>query len=504
MVNVKQSYNTQWFSIVIFILFFFFIQIFDFVNWQIDSFIVKNIFLLTFLFYNIKNYRKSNPHNWLLNPAVLASIMTFLLGYCITNYIYFIPGSEDETLMLKLLGPEPLVYLNKGMNAVIISAIAMWIGYTTNFGIKLYKLILSFPINFKKYFRPSITPNLKIIYWIIGLAYVARIYAIYIGVYGYAQSAETREAASGFSNILISISDLASFSLIIVAFVYFKNQKIFKYKLLFLTLLIVEVGFGILSGMKSAVIMPFILSFIVYYLVNNKIHKGFIVGIVVLITIAYLIIEPFRILKSRDLNFKSTPANIVNTMIDAYILNKSINISPNSEFILQSFVSRNAMLLGVSRSMQYADKPGLRNDDPDFLEKIYTIPFQAFVPRFIWSSKPVEDQSSWYSVNVWFSTPTNSVAMTPMGFLYFAGGYVFIVLGFFLIGILQKTLWQFYLAGGGQILIFLALLSTVVLIDSAFNGTIVYWIRFLPVFIFLQAFILKKDKRFNSSKIYSK
>jgi hypothetical protein len=63
----------------------------------------------------------------------------------------------------------------------------------------------------------------------------------------------------------------------------------------------------------------------------------------------------------------------------------------------------------------------------------------------------------------------------------------------------RGTLWQFYLAGGGQILVFLALLSTVVLIDSAYNGMIVYWLRFLPVFIFLQYFILKKEKKLNSS-----
>lgn len=439
MKEIDYSRNNKWLSIVFFILLFLFIQIFDLINWERESFIVKNLFLLIFLYYNIKKNREENSHKWLLNPAVLASLMTFLLGYCITNYIYFIPGSQSEILVFKLLGSEPLMYLNRGMNAVIISAIAMWIGYNTALGIKLYKLILRFPINFRKYLRSSFTPNLKIIYWIIGLAYTARMYAIYMGVYGYSQTAETREAASGFSNILISISDLASFSLIIVAFVYFKNQKNNKYKFIFFTLLIVEVGFGILSGMKAAVVMPLVLSFVIYYLVNNKLHKGFIVAVIIFITIAYLIIEPFRILKSLDPDFKSTPSNIVNTMVDAYFLNKRVKLVTDTENIFESIVSRNAYLLAASKSMQYADKPGLSNDDPDFLEKIYTIPFQAFVPRFIWSSKPVEDQSSWYSVYVWGSTPTNSVAMTPMGFLYFAGGYLFLILGFFLIGILQKN-----------------------------------------------------------------
>jgi hypothetical protein len=320
-----------------------------------------------------------------------------------------------------------------------------------------------------------------------------------LGIFGYSQSPENLKESIGIAYTLISVGDLATLSLVVLSFSYFNNPNNHRYKYLFFIILIVEIGFGILSGMKGTVIMPLILSFIIYYLVTNKFHKGFIIGGIIFITIAYVIIEPFRILKSIDPNFKSTPANIVNTMVDAYFLNKRIKLVTGSENIFESIVSRNAFLLPAAKALQYSDKIGLKNSDPDFFEKIYTIPIQAFIPRFIWSDKPIEDQAKWYSVNVWGSVETSAVAMTPMGFLYFAGGYVFIIFGFFLMGIMQKTLWQFYLAGGGQLLVFLALLSTVVLIDSAFNGIIVYWLRFLPIFIFLQYFILKKDKKLNSS-----
>lgn len=492
--KTKNIHNNSWSSIIYFILLFLFIQIFDLIKWELVSFITKNIFLLLFLYYNINNYRKSNPHNWLLNPAVLASLITFLLGYCITNYVYFIPSSDDERQMYRLLGSDPLIAFNKGMNAVILSVFAMWIGYSTKLGIRLYNFILRFPIKFKKYFSSSFIPNMGIIYLIFGFSIAARLYAIDLGIYGYAQTKEQLTASLGIAYILLSLTELTKLCLLIVSLGYFRNHKNFNYKFAFFLILTVEIGFGILSGMKSAVIMPFVLSFITYYLVNNKIHKGFIVSIVIFITIAYVVIEPFRMIRMKDLNFQSSPAYITDTMIDAYFLNKNTKVGYGSENILERIISRNAYLLNVSKSIQFSDERGLGENDPDFFEKIYTIPLQTFIPRLIWESKPVEDQAGWFSVNLWGSTSTSAVAMTPIGFLYFAGGFTFIILGFFLIGILQKTLWQFYLAGGGQLLIFLALLSTVVLIDSAFNSILVYWLRFVPIFIFLQALMLKKTK----------
>lgn len=501
MKEIKYSHNNKWVPIVFFILLFFFIQIFDLIKWEFESFIVKNLFLLTFLLYNIKNYRKSNPHNWLLNPTVLASIMTFVLGYCITNFVYFIPGSEDENQMIKLLGAEPLIYLNKGMNAVIIAAISMWIGYNTKIGIELYQFILRFPVNFKRFFRSSFVPDMKMIYLFVGLAITARIYSIYLGIFGFAQTPEKLTASIGIAYILNSITNLSTLCLLVVSFAYFKNRKNTYYKFTFLFILIVEIVFGLISGMKSAVVMPLVLSFVTYYLVNNKFHKRFIIAIIIFITIAYMIIEPFRQIKQLNPNFVSTPTNIINTMVEAYFINQRIKIVPGSENILESVVSRNAYILPASKAIQYADDPGLKRDDPDFLEKIYSIPIQTFIPRFIWTDKPVEDAGKWFSINVWGSTETTSVAMTPMGFLYFAGGFTLIVLGFFLIGILQKTLWQFFLAGGGQIIVFLALLSTVVLIDSSFNGMIIYWLRYVPLFILLQAIILKNPKTMASKRI---
>ena len=231
--NTKYLYKNFWEPIIYFILFFFFIQIFDLISWEFGSFIVKNIFLIIFLSYNIISYKKNNPERWLLNPAVLASIFTFLLGYCLTNYVYFIPDSEDEKLMSRLLRSDNLFFFNKGMNAIIIAAIAMWIGYKSNLGVRLYNFILRFPINFRKYFRSSSIPKLPAIYILIVIAIATRLYAIDLGVYGFSQSPDRLSASIGIAYILVSVGDVLTFCLLVVSFAYFKDVKNFKYRLTF-------------------------------------------------------------------------------------------------------------------------------------------------------------------------------------------------------------------------------------------------------------------------------
>ena len=156
------------------------------------------------------------------------------------------------------------------------------------------------------------------------------------------------------------VGDLLTLCLLVVSFAYFRNVKNFKYKFTFYLILIIQIIFGILSGVKSAVVMPFVLSFITYYLVTNKLNKSFIIAGVVFIIIAYIIIEPFRILRMSDASFKSSPTNIANTMVDAYNLNKRTKVVPGSENIFESIISRNAYLLAASKSIQYSDVHGLR------------------------------------------------------------------------------------------------------------------------------------------------
>jgi len=472
---------------------FLFILALDFIDLPLIGFLAKNIFLLVFLSYNIIFYKKNNPDRWLLNPAVLASIFTFLLGFLITNYINFIPDTEANNSMYKQLGNDPFPVLNYVMTLVIISAMVMWYGFNSRIGDKLYNFLLSRPLMLNKYFRKELKPNMAVIYTLIVVSVIARLYAIQIGIYGFAQSEKTLSENIAIAFTINAVGQLINFSLILVAIKFFKEGFNFNYRVTLALIVLIEIYFGAISGMKSAVIFPVAILFICYYLVNRKFHKGFIIASIILLIAAYTIIEPFRIIRMRDASFESSPGYIASTMVDAYTLNKSRKIAYGDEGIFSSIIQRNNYLIAAAKAVDFADNSVLDNQAPDFLEKIYTVPLQAFIPRVFWKSKPVEDIGRWFSVVVFGSTPWTSVAMTPIGFLYFAGGIFAIIIGFCVFGIMQRFVWNFYLGGGGQLLIYFGFLSSVILIDSSINGALVNWLRNFPAIIIMQAFLLKKQ-----------
>ena len=476
-----------------FLFILFFIIIIDFVDLPIISFIIKNIFLTVFLSYNIFHYKKNNPERWLLNPAVLASIFTFLLGFVITNYIHFVPDTEASKFLYKQLGSDPFPMLNYTMTLVILSAMIMWWGYNSKLGDRLYNFLVKRPLGLAKYFRAELKPNMAFIYTLIIISVFARFYAIEIGIYGIAQSPKTLSENIAIALIINTAGQLINFSLILVAIKFFKEGFNFNYRITLALIVLIEIYFGIISGMKSAIIFPAAILFICYYLVNKKFHVGFIVASIILLVAAYTIIEPFRIIRMRDANFQSSPGYIASSMMDAYSLNKSRKIISGDDNVFTNIVSRSNYLVAAAKAVDFADNSVLDSQAPDFLEKIYTVPLQAFIPRIFWRSKPVEDHATWFSVVVWGGTATTSVAMTPIGFLYFAGGISALLIGFFVFGIMQRFVWNFYLGGGGQLLIYFGFLSSVILIDSSINGTLVNWIRNFPIIIILQTFLLKRN-----------
>lgn len=461
---------------------------------SVTLFIIYTSLLIIYLLIEIILIRNSDRRGWLLNPAVLASLFTFILSFGITNYVYL---SEENIFTVQLfdrLGLEAFLYLNNAMPLVFIGAIAMWAGFHSGLGQHLFQFMTVALIQVKKYLRKSFEIRFKLILVLAVISVFARILAIYLGIFGYAQDPNARIIYSSLDIPLNMLGDLGKFCLLIISLAYFGLENNKKFKRTFITILIIELLFGILSGMKIGLMLPFIIPIIAYYIINKRLKKIFVLYFFTSVFVAYAIIEPFRVLRDFDPNFKSTPGYILSTFTEAYSLSQAIGFAKSefSENVLLSAFMRSNYIIEIAKAKEYDDKVGLKEGDPDFKGFLFTAPLLAYVPRALWSGKPDQRIGNWFTKEVWGWDIESSTGMTPFGFLYFAGGIPYIIIFLFIIGIMQDTLYKFYNLGAGGLIVYLGLLSTVVLIDSTVNGIFISWLRLFPILIILQYFIFKK------------
>ncbi len=457
-------------------------------------FLFKSLFLTLYIVTEILAVRMEDRKNWIIKPVVLASVFTFLIGYGITNLRFIIPDSEARNNLFFTFGNDPFNLLSKTMDYIVLGLVSMWIGYRSNLGLFLFKFLTTSVVNLKKYFKNSFDFNIKLIYTFIILSIGVRFYAIFIGVYGYAQDPEQVIESAGISQYLNLLGLLAQYSLLVISLAYYSSEDKKLYRTVFILLMIVEVFFGIISGAKSLVVMPFIIPMVAFFILKRRVKKSLLALSIVAIVIAYILIEPFRILRHMDPNFRSTPTYIMQTFYDAYILNKQVGLGEEKDamFFLLSILSRNNYMTEAALAIDYENIVGLNEHDPDFLERLYFAPLHAVVPRFIWAGKPIENTGLWFTHRVLGYDFDSSTGFTPFGFLYFAGGMPLIVLFFFIFGIMQNALFRFLELGSGGMIIFLGLLSTVILIDTSVNAIFVTWIRYFPLLVIIQYFTFKK------------
>jgi hypothetical protein len=462
-------------------------------NFGEEVYIFKIFLLTSFLLYEIIRIKKREPKNWKLSPFVLSCFATFIVGYGITCLIYVIPNHYYDNIFYERFGPNPFEVLNPAMDSVFIGAIFMAIGYRLNLGYNLFKII-TYKTFVSRIIKKSFDPNLNLFYFTYIVALLARLYSIYMGVYAYTGSEEGREAASNFMQILYYLGNIGTFNLLVISLAYFNKPSDVRYKLTFNILLVSEVIFGLLSGMKSFVIIPFVIPLLSYLIINKTVSRKYLTLTVLSFLLAYTLIEPFRVLRNIDPNFRSDPIYISETFIYAYELNQrnpfTDEYTPSSVFM--KTVSRTNFIIDAARAIDYAKNFKLGEGDPDFSYRLYTIPLQAFIPRVFWENKPEENLGEWFTQKVWGWHLKISIDMTPFGFLYFAHGNTLIAFFFFIIGILQKFLFQYQEIGAGGVIIFVGLLSTFVIIDSLVNSTFISLLRGFPMLLTFQYFILKK------------
>lgn len=451
------------------------------------------LLLLGYLYVETRNLWARESQLFWINPVVLASIFTFVMAFGVTNVLYFIP---EDVVVLVGLEPIATLWMNQLMLLVVLGAISMWVGYSSSVGRNLGRILQQSRV-LRKWMSPSLRISKPVFYALLIISLIARLLAIKMGVYGYSSTYDQLIAGASYTQYFGMAESLGKLALVGVALQCFASPRstLADRKLLWLVLGY-EVAFGFLSGFKSAVVMPFIIVAIVYYSQRNRFPQWLIPAVLVGLMAAYAVIEPFRAARNENAGFVGTSlGSIVSTMTSASSVNADAG-GERASTALSIFARFNLTYI-ASLGIEYAaNNNELPAGSPEFLGNIFLAPAHALIPRFLWDSKPLETTGLWYTNQVMGLDFYSSTAMSPFTYLNFAGGPLAVILGFLMVGILQRGLFDGlrHFGGGGLIVLF-GLLGTLVNIDNAFNSFFVTLIRFLPILVVLQYVVLQKRSR---------
>ncbi len=479
-------------------------------------FSVLTLLLIIFLFAEINQLRKLHSKRWLLNPVVVCSMAAFFLYFGITNILYFFPA---DTLRLIGIMPNVTPIMNKLMFIVIIGAVAMWLGYWSSISNRLlYSRALMYLQD--KYFSKDVPPR----FWVVAILYVianlSRLLEVHLGIYGYSVNEARIGETILYAQFLILLDNLGLFVLIIVALQYYADTQQHFVKFYFFVVLFVELFWGVLSGMKSLVLLPFLCILMTQYLRRGYIYKKWLLTVPLIVFVAYMIVNPFREEKNKNPNFEATSVSgIVHAIVDAQIRqfierkksigrNFDMNIikGENDANVILQVMGRTNLTYAAAAGVDYADTTKkLPPGSPDFLGNLIKAPLGALIPRFIWQGKPIQDIGIWYTqVVMGKSNLFSSTAMSIFTNLYFVGGISAVFIGMFIIGIFQRIIFFIskpWISSAG-VIVYLGLMPKFEFIAEGDSQTIVVFIfRIIPLLLIFQSLFYKHKSSSTRSEI---
>jgi hypothetical protein len=453
--------------------------------------------LAGYLLLECRRHVRRHEAMGLLAPPFLASLLHFYLSYVLPSIgSLFDPWIFDRYAKYYTIQSEQFADVAL---MIFLAAFCMWRGYdfASSSGAAIRRKLKS-----ARYLRADFEPAIAPVV-LVQIGFFAIVsYAISIGVFGMAGSAEMRERNLELLEILNIGASGGTLSLFLLLVHLHRRQErgsldgglwVTCYILLGLHVLV-----GALSGFKSQIVMPFVLLAFAKFLATRTISLTYIGAAFVALFAAYQIIEPFRAYLGRD---QSQGASSVSGVVEALSASQQQkHLMHETELswgtqVVSRFDLTSMTVVGVA--FAYSN-PNAALKSAEFAESLYLALPYAFVPRALWPNKPI------YASGVWFSNvvlgnledTTTSVAMGPIAWLYILGGSLGVAAGFFAIGLVQALIFEgFAKLGAGGFILFLSVAMPLATIPSDVGPVFIGMIRIMPIAFAAQTLLLRPAVR---------
>lgn len=457
---------------------------------QRGLFTAMTLLLLAYLAVELSHLRRLHPQRWLINPVAMASYLTFGLSFGVSNVLFFLPPKSIGAVGLV---PDVTPAMVKLMWLVLVGAIAMWMGYWSPLAARLSGA--GTQRRASRWIRKSPRPRVLAVPLLLLAALAARLLQVRLGVFGYSSSHEQLSALGGITQYLGMLASLGRLALVLAALTYFWQPGSARNKGWLVAVLVIELAFGLLSGFKSQVAMPFVIVGLCHYVRNGRLSATWIAGFLLALVFAYAVIEPFRdAIRAGGGGDQRSFAQIAGTMATAQ-RGSDTEIEGGAPTWVK-ILARSSLTADGSVGIAYKDaRESMPEGSPKFLTNMLLAPAYAWIPRVIWTEKPAGNLGLWYTRVVMRRNTLSSTASGPFTYLYFAGGILAIPVFFGLLGVLHRAF--FFLLSPAEkpagALIFFAMLPTLSNVPTALDGMLVDMIRTLPLILLLHFALFRRS-----------
>ena len=482
----------------VFLISYLFTFFYEFQDNPWTQFTLLNLILFFYLAYEALGLYNKNSFRPILHPYFL-TIVAFYIGMNLVPNIRLILGDPAEFLDIHFIfwDDNPYKALNKAMILTILSAFALFLGYKSklsqSIGILLHIRVKKFLTFSSKKEVTERKSNLFIIFLLILLGLVSLVTQIKFGVWGYGTSEEVFEKYSAYAQWFSYVDRAQLLCVMILAYSThsIKRNSSKTTTTLFYLLLVFLCFQGFLFGSKGNVIYPIIVAGIAAYLATGRIIYKYIYLTIVLLAIAFVTIEPYRIVKAiyPDATFTESVDLLwsVPDLIQEETVEEDVTLIERVEDLSFWFFGRLDQFSFGANAIEYKDRYGIPynpdNNNPDFLGSIIYSPVLAFVPRLIWKDKPRDQIGTWYNNSITNTTYYSATDFGAVAYLYYAGGWIAIFLVFSFFGIMQRIIFEifFKLKNIQGMLTYFALVLPIIFIESAIGGVITGFFRAIPM-----------------------
>jgi hypothetical protein len=276
---------------------------------------------------------------------------------------------------------------------------------------------------------------------LFAVAFITKFYLLKSQLFSYTASGEKYFENLASMQVLNVVSQLGTLALIIVAIERYRERYDPFWRVLFVAVLLSEVCWGLISGMKGLVFQNFIVVALVSSFVKRRLNLRWLVIPLFALVLLYPVSDAYRsLVRGGGVEVTSFEGGArAGQMAFSKIGEGESAAGDLWREGLNHTLRRLDLLTSVAEVLSLGPRASMVKGDIHW----WTLPFYPFVPRFLWPSKPILEEGGWFTValrggseNV--DSAGSSTAITYPGDLYLQFGLLGIPVGMFVLGVVAQ------------------------------------------------------------------